>query len=150
MKKFLNLPFFAVIASMMVFTACSSDESIEQPYTPEPVNLGVSVGSITVDKALTRATATATTAWSGTIDDTFASGDVVAIYTTDADDVWYKKSYATSAASGSAGAVTALTIGTGATDVFYWKGKSDAKKFHAYSFGNTTAITNTAVEIPCI
>lgn len=141
MKKNLNVSILAVTVLLMSVTACTSDESIEKTYTPEPVNFGVSIGTPIMTRA---GSPTATTAWGGTIEEKFASGDVVAIYTTDADDKWYKKSYATSAASASANAATALTVGTSAADVFYWKGTTDKKKFHAYSFGNSTAISNTA------
>ena len=107
---------------------------------PEPVQFNVGVGGI---KATTRAgSAASANPWT-TVDERFASGDYVAIYTTDADNKYYTKAYATSAASASDNAATALTIGTAASGKFYWRGKSDKKGFHAWSYGTNTAISNT-------
>lgn len=128
----------AIAATMTLTTSCSSDDDV---YVPEPLNFNVGVGGI---KASTRTgSAAAANPWT-TVDERFASGDVVAIYTTDADNKWYTKSYATSAASTADNAATGLTIGTAAADKFYWAGTTDKKAFHAWSFGNNTAIANTS------
>ena len=130
----------AIAATMTLSTSCSSDDG-PAAYVPEPLNFNVGVGGI---KASTRTgSAAAANPWT-TVDERFASGDVVAIYTTDADNKWYTKSYATSAASTADNAATALTMGTAAADNFYWAGTTDKKAFHAWSFGNNTAIANTS------
>jgi len=137
----------AIAASMTLTTSCSSDESVAEAYVPEPVQFSIGVGDLSVSRASSRTQESGSAQeWTKTIGGKFAAGDLIAIYTKDADTKWYTKVYKTKDATASAGATTEITQNfDGATGQFYWASKSDKKIYEAYSYGTNTTIPNTAL-----
>ena len=147
MKKYLNLSFFAAIAAMMTFTACTNEDAIEEkPYVPEPVRFSVGMDNMTVSRT-TRAQASNTAVpgtgasnWS--IDNLWNTDDIIALYMHDADGNWYSKSYKTAKSSLATDEVNLTKNVSDVTGDFYWKNTTELKIFEAYSFGTTTSIAN--------
>lgn len=140
MKQYLNLSAFAAIAAMLMLTiSCSNDEVLSEKLSnPEPVNFSVGVGGNS-NMSVTRAQAASASTYRTTINERFASGDAIGIYTTDADGKYYTKVFTTSASSESDNAATNLnTASLSPIQKFYWSTTSDKKKFHAWSQGNST------------
>jgi|GEM_PF-5949579 len=149
MKKYLNLSFFAAIAAMMTFTACTSEDAIEEKtYVPEPVRFSVGMDNMTVSRT-TRAQASNTAVpgtgasnWS--IDNLWNTDDIIALYMRDADGKWYSKSYKTAKSTLVTDEVALTKNVSDVTGDFYWKNTTELKIFEAYSFGTTDLISNTA------
>lgn len=151
MKKYLNLSFFAAIAAMMAFTACTNEDALEgKNYVPEPVRFSVGMDNMTVSRT-TRAqqsdtaipgTGAGASNWS--IDNLWNTNDIIALYMHDADGKWYSKSFKTAKSSLATDEVALTKNVSDVTGDFYWKNTTELKIFEAYSFGTTTSISNTA------
>lgn len=142
MKKYLNFSALAAIAvALTVNTSCSNDEVIEEKeaYIPEPVEFKVGVGKLETTRSVT----TIDNDWDASTSLTIK----VKVYTKDADDNMYNKTYVT---SGSSAATTInetsmkyiSMVGDGVTSdpsaCFYWKSQADAKKIRAWTYGTAT------------
>lgn len=133
MKQYLNLMTMSALSAMLMLTiACTNDDSsAEKPYVPEPVNFNIGLSGIEVT---TRAQASGTqTELVKSVDNTFETNDLVAIYTTDGDGKKYTKVYKTGTWSTNKAPLTQNVAG--ATGVFYWKNTTEKKIYEAYSFG---------------
>jgi len=137
----------AIAASMTLTTSCSSDESVAEAYVPEAVQFSVGLGDLSVSRASSRAQASdSEQPWNEeTVDGKFAAGDIISIYTQDADDNWYMKEYKVSSATGTANDSTSIVPNENTTSkTFYWKNTSRKQVYEAYSFGSSTSVGNTA------
>ena len=141
MKKYLNIILFVGIASLLTFTACTSDEPLgleDSDDDPMALNFSVNIGKMDV----TRATAEAKKSYTS-IDGILEKDVLIGVYTKDADGNPYRKVYKVDATGSAHTATNLVQNTTGATGRFYWKSTSEVKVIEAVSYGEKTGTSTT-------
>ena len=141
----------AIAASMTLTTSCSSDESMEKPFTPEAMEFGVGIGKLAITRTVE--------SWTGkdvTVNQKWKDGLLVRIKTKDGttDDIKVYKTSSTGTTNETTpspqdinhdGTDTETSVSTtklvangiNKNDKFYWNSKTDTKEIRAWSYGTT-------------
>lgn len=138
---------------MTLTTSCSSEESMEKPFTPEAMEFGVGIGKLAITRTVESWTndVTVKQTWKNDllvrIKTKDGTSDAIKVYKTSNTNTTDETTISPSpqdinhngtSTETSVSTTKLVANGTGNNDKFYWNSKDDTKTIQAWSYGTTT------------